>query len=331
MAGTGIPKPGYTADAEGAGTQAGAAWRPGPIWPWSPQHMASGPGKSIPAIPPDLREIPGRNVAERGRTTREWSIGWNSVRHLMSRHIVSVGMSHAGRGFAFARRTERLSVVMACLGGSGRATVNGQAVPFASGQVYRMPAQTWQAYWVVASPWDLLWICYAEDPARPSAVGGEPAVSPGDATILAGHAFALKAETEHERSHSVYGHLAELIDIGAKRLVGAAKEDPLAALWSQVEADIAREWTLGDLARLAGRGEESLRLECLKATGYSPMAQVAALRIRRAAVLLAQEGATVTQVAEQVGYANPFAFSTSFKRWMNMSPANLPREAKRAI
>jgi len=264
-------------------------------------------------------------VGRRGPLTREWSVGWGLARHLMSRHIISVGMSHADPGFAFARRAQRMGVVMACLGGRGRATVGGKAVDFSAGKVYRMPADAWLAYWAVQDPtgnstWDILWICYAEDPARPPAVPGDPAVIPGDATVLAHHALALKAEVEQGRSLTVVGHLTELIDIGAKRLIGHAQEDELAGLWTQVEADIAREWTLNDLARLSGRGEESLRLQCQKETGYSPMAQVTALRMRRAAVLLAQADASVAGVAEQVGYANPFAFSTCFKRWVNMSP-----------
>jgi len=282
--------------------------------------MQDGVGKSIADIPTDLREIPGRSVERPGPDTREWLVWWGQARHLMSRHIVSVGMTHAGHGFAFARRMEREGVVMACLGGHGRAVVDGAAVDVSAGQIYRMPCGSWQAFWAVSQPWDLLWISYAEDPARPPAVPGETSVVSGDATHLASYALALKSEVEQGRSLTVIGHLSELIDIGAKRLIGLNSDDELVPLWTQVEADIAREWTLSDLARLSGRSEETLRTQCQKETGYSPMAQVTALRMRRAAVLLAQQGASVTSVAELVGYGNPFAFSTCFKRWMNMSP-----------
>jgi AraC-like DNA-binding protein len=280
------------------------------------------PAKSIGAIPPDLREIPGRDVGRKGAGTRERMTGWGEARWMMAYHIIAVGISRTGPGFAFARRPQQLGVVMACLGGEGRAVVDGRARRFARGDVYRMPADTWHCYWAERTPWTVVWVCYAERRPRVPVVQGEPAVLAGDGTRLAAHVDALVAEVGGRRDQDALGHLAPLIDLEARRLIGAGRgPDDLAAVWRAVEGDPTREWRLGDLARLAGIGAESLRLACQRSTGRSPMAHLAYLRMQRAARLLADPAATVVRVAEQVGYGNAFSFSTAFKHWMGMPPA----------
>jgi AraC-like DNA-binding protein len=249
-------------------------------------------------------------------------IGWGEARWLMAHHIVACGISRAGSGFAFARRVSQQGVVMACLGGEGRAVVGGRALRFARGSVYRMPANEWAAYWAERTPWTVLWICYAERPPRAPLVVGPTALIDGDGTRLSAYIDALIAESSGAREPSALGHITAMVDLEARRLIGAdSGPDDLAPLWRAVEAEPSRDWRLGDLARLANLGEESLRLACQRRTGRSPMAHVAYLRMQRAAVLLADPAATVVRVAEQVGYDNAFAFSTSFKRWMGMAPA----------
>jgi AraC-like DNA-binding protein len=51
------------------------------------------------------------------------------------------------------------------------------------------------------------------------------------------------------------------------------------------------------------------------------MKQVAMLRMRHAAVLLAHDAYSVEAVAGRVGYDNPYAFSTAFKRYMGVPPS----------
>jgi AraC-like DNA-binding protein len=92
-------------------------------------------------------------------------------------------------------------------------------------------------------------------------------------------------------------------------------------VWDAVLADPAQAWTLGDLARLAGCSIESLRIAVQEQTGHSPMAHVTWLRIRRASSQLLLGDMSVAQIAAEVGYENPFAFSVAFKRLMGFAPA----------
>jgi len=50
------------------------------------------------------------------------------------------------------------------------------------------------------------------------------------------------------------------------------------------------------------------------------MAMVARLRVERARHLLRETDEPVKSIAQRVGYANQFAFSTAFKRVTGLSP-----------
>lgn len=48
------------------------------------------------------------------------------------------------------------------------------------------------------------------------------------------------------------------------------------------------------------------------------------LRMRRAAELLQTTDAKIEAIAREVGYQNPFVFSTTFKRCLGWSPSEYP-------
>ena len=66
------------------------------------------------------------------------------------------------------------------------------------------------------------------------------------------------------------------------------------------------------------------------AVGTSPLSYVREHRLDLAErVLLTEPDATVAAVARRVGYANPFSFSTAFRRHRGLAPSELrdPRSA----
>lgn len=211
---------------------------------------------------------------------------------------------------------------MACTAGAGGLVLDSRAVRVRAGDVMRLPADAAHAYWCVEAPWRLTWAVYVEDRSRPPCVPAPLALRRGDTAQLEHVVSALIAEAQGPRDRQALAQFASLVDRCARRLAGdAAADGALAPVWEAVVADLARPWRLGDLARLAGMGIETLRARCLAETARSPIAQVAYLRMQRAAALLAVPGATVAAVAEQVGYGNPFAFSTAFARAMGMAPS----------
>jgi transcriptional regulator GlxA family with amidase domain len=113
--------------------------------------------------------------------------------------------------------------------------------------------------------------------------------------------------------------LAALVDAYARRAIAAPSR--LAPLWAVVDSDLARPWTLKELAALVYVTPEQLRRICRRELGCSPMRHVTELRIRESTSLLASEFNTVERVASLVGYENAFAFSTAFKRHVGVPPS----------
>lgn len=83
-----------------------------------------------------------------------------------------------------------------------------------------------------------------------------------------------------------------------------------------------RPWTVASLASEVGVSRAALARRFNDLVGQPPMTYLTDWRLTLAADLLAEPGATVTSVAQQVGYATPFAFSAAFKRVRGISPAD---------
>ena len=117
-------------------------------------------------------------------------------------------------------------------------------------------------------------------------------------------------------------HWVELIQTYVLRFAQPWRMDErLSLLWERVAERLPEEWTLHDLAHLAHMSEEHLRRLCTQQLGRSPMRQVTYLRMRRAAELLATTNAKIESIALEVGYQNPFVFSTTFKKWIGWRPS----------
>jgi transcriptional regulator GlxA family with amidase domain len=98
-------------------------------------------------------------------------------------------------------------------------------------------------------------------------------------------------------------------------------EDRLSKLWEIVADKPGHAWSLTELAHLAHCSGEHLRRLCRRQLGRSPMQQVTYLRIRHAATLLSETDYKLEHIADEVGYANPFVFSNTFKKWTGRRPS----------
>ncbi len=95
-------------------------------------------------------------------------------------------------------------------------------------------------------------------------------------------------------------------------------------LWERVAADLGRPWTVAEMAVEAHLSEKQLQRLCRRELGRNPRRQLIWLRMRHAADLLTSTTAKVETIAMQVGYHNPFVFSTTFKRVMGWPPSEYP-------
>jgi AraC-like DNA-binding protein len=81
-----------------------------------------------------------------------------------------------------------------------------------------------------------------------------------------------------------------------------------------------RAWTIASIARAIGVSRAHLARRFTDVVGEPIIAYLTRWRLSLAADLLTQPGATVTNVADRVGYASPYALSTAFKRRYGISP-----------
>ena len=103
----------------------------------------------------------------------------------------------------------------------------------------------------------------------------------------------------------------------------------LQAIFDRVRANPGEAWNSDRLAQLAGCSRSQLHRRCVEAFGRSPAAQVTALRMQQAEYWLSATNVPLKVVADRLGYASPYHFSTAFKRSAGIAPA-LYREGRRA-
>ena len=95
--------------------------------------------------------------------------------------------------------------------------------------------------------------------------------------------------------------------------------DKLRELSRMVESHSPHLMTGAELAARVGWPERRFSAALMQATGYSPSAFITRGRMKYARRLLAQ-GTKVTDVALEVGYANPSKFAAAFRRHVGCSP-----------
>lgn len=101
----------------------------------------------------------------------------------------------------------------------------------------------------------------------------------------------------------------------------AAQEDPVVGqVLALMHDQPGQPWTLVGLAEVVGYSRASVARRFSGLLGQSPMAYLTQWRLDLAADLLRDRVDSVEVVGRTVGYANPFAFSTAFKRAHGVSP-----------
>ncbi len=87
-----------------------------------------------------------------------------------------------------------------------------------------------------------------------------------------------------------------------------------------VHADLARPWTVAEMASEVGSSRSSFAAAFTSSVGESPLDYVTNWRVYRAKVLLASSDETLTEIARLVGYDSDTALSRAFKRKVGVPP-----------
>jgi AraC-like DNA-binding protein len=147
--------------------------------------------------------------------------------------------------------------------------------------------------------------------------------------------FGAEVSNRHAGRALMLNHLAPimLLQILRSYLASAGHEknwfvallDPrLSKAIAAMQSDHARNWTLYDLARVAGLSRAGFALNFKKWIGVTPMEYLTQWRMQLACELL-QEDRRIAEVASAVGYESESAFSVAFTRIVRCRPGHYRR------
>jgi len=108
-------------------------------------------------------------------------------------------------------------------------------------------------------------------------------------------------------------------------LLAGLADPALARALRQIHDDVARRWTVADLARTAGMSRAVFAERFMRSVGMPPMQYLLEWRIAIAKNLLRSERTPLTEVAEKIGYQSASAFSTAFTRHAGCPPSTFAR------
>ena len=243
---------------------------------------------------------------------------------LAARHIAHVSVVDAASPYTVVRTNLSGAFMQVCLGGEGQTLLDGRWYTHKPGSVTFAPAHVLHAFHCVPGKrWQLAWVRFKPDSVRSVDGAMAPTMSPFDGRVLQNAILGLAAEMEGAADPGTCVVWVDVIERYVARILEPLQREPrLVPVWNAVKNDLARDWTLADLAALASTSEEHLRRLCQKSLGRSPGKQLANLRIAHAAHLLATTTEKIEAIAHGVGYVNPFAFSNTFKRLTGFRPSD---------
>jgi AraC-like DNA-binding protein len=229
---------------------------------------------------------------------------------------------------------------LACFGGEGRVLVDGRWAPCRPGQAFLLPPGKQHAvHTKPGSRWDFCWVRYHEQSGQfPLTSAQTPVVARFDSESLRYAILGLFHEcqqvnrvsqtvprSQDETDTLARHHWVDLVHHYVLRFAAPNSSDPrIGRLWNEVAQTLGEPWTISDMADRVHLSEKQFQRLCLKELGRTPKQHLIWLRMRHASELLGEMGSKIETIANQVGYSNPFVFSTTFKRVMGWSPSEYP-------
>jgi AraC-like DNA-binding protein len=102
----------------------------------------------------------------------------------------------------------------------------------------------------------------------------------------------------------------------------------LAPAMRQMHAQVARSWTMAQLAKTAALSRSAFFERFTRTVGLPPMEYLLAWRMAVAKDLLRRQDLGLAEVAERVGYSSASTFSTAFSRHVGRPPGQFARESE---
>jgi AraC-like DNA-binding protein len=116
---------------------------------------------------------------------------------------------------------------------------------------------------------------------------------------------------------------------GGRNWLGGLADPQIGRAISLMHGDLARAWTLSDLAAAVGMSRAAFVERFTRLVGEPANRHLRRVRMDRAAIELEQSDEAIVTIADAVGYASESAFNKAFVREIGMAPARY-RRARRS-
>lgn len=276
-----------------------------------------------------VREEVFEETTRLGEGTREWRTSSEDCPALAVHGIAHVGVCDAAYPYEVVRMDLKGAYLLSCYAGCGLVWQDGRWQRVEAGYAFLAPPQVLLAFKALEGAcWGFSWVRYQwPGPGRPVVSTSSPAMALMAGEALKHAVMGLYHEVHGRHSPVAAGLWAQLIH---DDVVAFARPEPrdsrLEKLWELVAQDLGSDWTLDRMASFCHLSEEHLRRLCRRELGRSPVHHLIHLRMLRAAELLARTEDKIEVVAREVGYANAFVFSNTFKRWVGWRPSDYRRK-----
>lgn len=150
-----------------------------------------------------------------------------------------------------------------------------------------------------------------------------PVIGAFDGSAFAAAITGLHGEASGHNNPAALHQWCDLVHHYVMRFAEPSHLDErLWRLWSRVEKEPARHWTLRDFSEIACLSSEHLRRLCLKEIGRSPMRHLTFIRLQLALRLLSSTDEKIETIARFVGFGSIHSFSNSFKGRFGRPPSD---------
>ena len=259
-----------------------------------------------------------------GDDTRVLTVRAEHCEALAARHIAHVAVVDAAAPYTIVRTHLSGAFMQVCLGGEGHTFLDGRWMAHTPGYASFAPAHVLHAFHSLPDQrWQLCWVRFMPTSPRSLAGAMSPSLTRFDGRPLENAVRGLYHEMTTDADPGTSAIWVDIIERYVARMVDPWQREPrLNEMWNVVLGDLGRPWQLEELAGLVNISPEHLRRLCWQNFGRSPGRQLAAMRIAQAAHELTTTSRKIEAIARDVGYANPFTFSNTFKRLTGFRPSD---------
>lgn len=226
-------------------------------------------------------------------------------------------------------------VLIYCLAGQGQVLMDDQEMAIGSGDLVVLPPGRPHRYFADAeAPWRIFWFHFVGERAEDfvSALGLDegswcmhsPAVNEMQRAFEGTYRHALDGfsdsgmlglSTSFARMIGLFRRFAR-----SRNDRSRDAEDRVHRVMINLQEQLEREWTVEDMALLAGMSKTHFTSKFRSQAGEPPMAYLINQRMQRAAAQLKQGNKRISEIASRLGYQDAYYFSRLFRNTFSISP-----------